>query len=108
MPTPQWVEEEIRSILPNCIVQVTDLTGTEDHFHVKVVDASFEGMRPLQRQKIILNHFKPHIPHSVHAIDIRAMTPAQAENIGDTIFNPHSGGQGVHLKSIQKKQSKME
>ena len=108
MPSTEWIESEIRNILPNCVVEVTDLTGGSDHFHVRVVDASFEGMRPLQRQKIILNHFKSHIPHSIHAIDIRAMTPAQAEVTGDTVFHPHGGGQGVHVKSILKRQSKEE
>lgn len=106
MPTSTWVEEEVRKVLPNCQVEVTDLTGTQDHFHVRVIDSSFDGMRPLQRQKIILNHFKPHIPHSIHAIDIRAMTPEQASNTGDTVFHPHASGTGVHMKRIQKHQDK--
>jgi acid stress-induced BolA-like protein IbaG/YrbA len=108
MPSTEWMESEVRAILPNCVVEVTDLTGGSDHFHVRVVDASFTGMRPLQRQKIILNHFKAHIPHSIHAIDIRAMTPEQAETTGDTVFHPHGDGQGIHVKSIEKRQSKLE
>ncbi len=108
VPSVEWIESEIRELLPGCDVEVTDLTGGSDHFHVKVVDVNFEGMRPLQRQKIILNHFKPHIPHSIHAIDIRAMTPEQAERTGNTVFHPHGGGQGVHVKSILKRQSKEE
>ena len=108
MPSVEWIESEVRSILPDCEVEVTDLTGGSDHFHIRVVDASFEGMRPLNRQKILLNHFKPYIPNKIHAIDIRAMTPAQAEVTGDTVFHPHGGGQGVHVKSILKRQSKEE
>ena len=52
MPSTEWIESEVRAILPNCLVEVTDLTGGSDHFHVRVVDASFAGMRPLQRQKL--------------------------------------------------------
>ena len=106
MPSTEWIESEVKIVLPDCKVEVTDLTGTRDHFHVRVVSPTFEGMRPLQRQKIILNHFKPHIPHSIHAIDIKAMTPAQAEVTGDSVFNPHGGGQGMHLKSILKRQNR--
>jgi hypothetical protein len=45
---------------------------------------------------------KQHIPHPVHALDLKCMTPAQAEISGDTAFDPHGGGQGVHIRRIQK------
>ena len=106
MVTCEWLEEEIRGVIPDCDVEAIDLNGTQDHFHIRVISESFEGMRPLQRQKIILNHFKPYIPRPIHAIDIRCMTPAQAETAGDTVFHPHAGGTGIHIKRIQKHQNK--
>ena len=102
MPSVEWMTDEVRKVLPEAQIDVVDLTGTQDHFHVRVICSSFEGMRPLQRQKIILNHFKPYIPHEVHAIDIRCMTPQQAESAEDTVFNPHGGGTGIHIKSLRK------
>jgi hypothetical protein len=48
-------------------------------------------MRPLQRQELILNHFKDYIPRPIHAIDLKCMTPAQAETAGDTVFHSHCG-----------------
>jgi len=106
MVTCEWLEEEIRGVIPDCDVEAIDLNGTQDHFHIRVISESFEGMRPLQRQKIILNHFKPYIPRPIHAIDIKCMTPAQAEKAGDTVFHPHAGGTGIHIKRIQKHQNK--
>ena len=54
---------------------------------MRVISPTFEGMRPLQRP--ILNHFKPHIAANVvHALDLKCMTPAQAETAGDTVFHP--------------------
>lgn len=106
MVTTEWLEEEVRSVLPNCTVDAIDLHGTQDHFHIRITDSSFEGMRPLQRQKIILNHFKPYIPHPIHAIDLKCMTPEQAKTAGDTVFDPHGGGTGIHIKRIQKHQNK--
>ena len=103
----QWVSDEIATVLPNANVEVIDLNGTGDHFHVRVICESFQGMIPLKRQKIILNHFKPHIASNiVHALDLKCMTPAQAENVGDTVFHPHAGGTGIHIKRIQKQQNK--
>jgi 1,2-phenylacetyl-CoA epoxidase PaaB subunit len=34
----------------------------------------------------------------VHALDLRCMTPAQAEQAGDTVFHPHAGGTGLHVR----------
>ena len=58
MVTCDWLEEEIQGVLPDCDVEAIDLNGTDDHFHIRIISQSFDGMRPLQRQKIILNHFK--------------------------------------------------
>jgi acid stress-induced BolA-like protein IbaG/YrbA len=95
MVATAWVEDEVRSVVPDAEVECIDLNNTGDHFHVRVIAASFEGMRPLQRQKMILDHFKPHIASNVvHALDLRCMTPAQA----DTVFHPHAGGTGLHVR----------
>ena len=45
---------------------------------------------------------KQYIPHPVHAIDLKYMTPEQAAVTGDTAFDPHAGGQGVHIRRINR------
>ena len=48
MPSVEWMEDEVRKAVPDAIeVTVVDLTGGSDHFHVRVVSPTFEGMRPL-------------------------------------------------------------
>ena len=106
MVTCEWLEDEIRTVVPDCNVEAIDLNGTQDHFHVRIIAEFFEGMRPLQRQKLVLNHFKPYIPNPIHAIDLKCMTPAQAETAGDTVFHPHAGGTGIHIKKILRHQNK--
>ncbi len=106
MASEQWIIDQVQRIVPDADVQVTDLHGSGDHFHVRVISASFEGVRPLQRQKPILNHFKPHIAsNTVHALDLKCMTPEQAKSAGKTEFDPH--GQeveffGVHIRRPDK------
>lgn len=97
-----WVEAEVLKAVPDAVVEVIDLHGSGDHFHVRVISESFEGVRPLQRQKQVLAVMKTHIPHPVHALDLKCMTPAQAATAGDTAFDPHGGGQGVHIRRIQR------
>tara|TARA_B100000459_G_scaffold134495_1_gene90182 strand:- start:841 stop:1161 length:321 start_codon:yes stop_codon:yes gene_type:complete len=97
-----WIEAEVLKAVPEATVEVTDLHGSGDHFHVRVISETFEGVRPLQRQKQVLAVMKAHIPHPIHALDLKCMTPAQAETAGDTAFDPHGGGQGVHIRRINK------
>ena len=95
------MSEEVLKVVPDADVEVSDLHGSGDHFHVRVISPSYEGVRPLQRQKPILNHFKPHIASNVvHALDLRCMTPEQAVESGDTAFDPHGEEVeffGVHI-----------
>ena len=101
MVTTEWIEAEVLKAVPDATVEVIDLHRSGDHFHVRVISDSFDGIRPLQRQKQVLSVMKQHIPHPIHALDLKCMTPAQAETAGDT-FDPHGGGQGVHIRRIQK------
>ena len=106
MVSADWMTNEILKVVPDAEVEVSDLHGSGDHFHVRVISESFEGVMPLQRQKPILSHFKPFISdNTVHALDLKCMTPKQAETNSQTAFDPH--GQepeffGVHVRRPRK------
>ncbi|MEK9731688.1 MAG: BolA family protein [Candidatus Poseidoniales archaeon] len=97
-----WVEAEILKAVPDADVEVIDLHRSGDHFHVRIISESFEGVRPLQRQKQVLAVMKQHIPHPIHALDLKCMTPEQAAVSGDTAFDPHGGGQGIHVSRLMR------
>ena len=101
----EWVEAEVRKVYPNAQINATDLTGNGDHWFVKVVDISFEGMRPLPRQRPILSHFKQYIQSNVvHALDLKCWTPEQeAEKESDGLFHPHQQDDFVGLHVRRKK-----
>ena len=98
--------DEVLKVVPDAVVEVIDLHGSGDHFHVRVVSPSFEGVRPLQRQRPILDHFKPHIAsNSVHALDLKCMTPEQTSPGDETAFDPHSEEVeffGVHVRRTDR------
>ena len=90
MVSVEWMKQEILKVVPDAVVEATDLHGSGDHFHVRVTSESYEGVLPLQRQKPILNHFKEYISNNtVHALDLKCMTPEQAEASTHTAFDPH-------------------
>jgi acid stress-induced BolA-like protein IbaG/YrbA len=62
------------------IIEVRDLTGTDNHFEVRVVSAEFEGKTPIERHKLVYAPLRDWIDDdTVHALSVRAYTPAQNE-----------------------------
>ena len=106
MVSVEWMKQEILKVVPDSVVEATDLHGSGDHFHVRVTSESYEGVLPLQRQKPILNQFKEYISNNtVHALDLKCMTPEQAEASTHTAFDPHAQEQefyGVHIRRPRK------
>ena len=103
-----WVKSEIEKIVPDSLVEINDLHGTGDHFHVRVISDTFIGMMPLERQRPILDHFMPFIKNgTVHALDLKCMTTEQASKAGDTVFDPHGDGEkqflGIHIRRPKEK-----
>ena len=59
-------------------VEVRDLTGTDNHFEVRIVSSSFEGKTPVERHKLVYAPLLDWIEDdTVHALSVRALTPAQ-------------------------------
>ncbi len=99
--TTQWIEEQVRMVVPDAEVHATDLTGGGDHWHVVIVAASFEGERSFRRQRPVLDHFTPHIQTGiVHALDLKCITPDElTTKHGGKVpapFVPHAQGEGAH------------
>ncbi len=75
------VRESVRERLERAFegsVDVRDLTGTDNHFEVRVVSAAFEGKTPVERHKLVYAPLLDWIEDdTVHALSVRAYTPAQ-------------------------------
>jgi stress-induced morphogen len=53
------------------------VTG-ETHFRVVVVSAQFEGQSPVERHRLVNATLKDELAGPVHALAIKALTPAEA------------------------------
>lgn len=52
--------------------------GGESHFNVTVVSTAFEGQGRVQRQRAVNDLLREELAGPVHALSIRALTPAEA------------------------------
>jgi len=70
------LESIVRSGLSDCEVSVSEQGG---HYTVTAIGDCFEGLRPVRRQQLVYALLGDLISSGViHAVNIRAMTPAEA------------------------------
>ena len=53
MPSPASIRSRLLAAFPGARVEVTDLTGTEDHFQALVVAPAFEGKSRVEQHKMV-------------------------------------------------------
>ncbi|HEY4016006.1 MAG TPA: BolA family transcriptional regulator [Polyangiaceae bacterium] len=53
MPSPTSIRARLLTAFPDAKVEVTDLTGTEDHFQALVVTPAFEGKSRVDQHKMV-------------------------------------------------------
>ena len=71
--TPEQIKQRLEDTYPNSFVDVTDLTGTHDHYSVYVSSATFNGMSRIQRHKHVMGAFDSELKSGeVHALTIKA------------------------------------
>jgi acid stress-induced BolA-like protein IbaG/YrbA len=81
--TPEQLKARIKELHAETHVEVTDLTGTMDHYQVLVVSPAFEGKMMIEQQKMIMALLKAEIgTEEVHALTMKTYTPAQYQKFG--------------------------
>ncbi len=71
----QDVAELVRQELPDCEIQVQN---DGNHYLVVAIGDRFEGMSPVKKQQLIYGALRQQLDDgTIHALTIRAFTPAQ-------------------------------
>ena len=81
--TPEQLKARIEQLSPGTQAEVTDLTGTHDHYQVTVVSPSFEGKMMVEHQRMIMGLLKAEIDsNEVHALSMKTYSPEQYKKFG--------------------------
>lgn len=80
--TAEQLKARIETLGAGTQVQVTDLTGTQDHWQVVVVSPAFEGKMSFEQQKMVMAIFKEEIAsNEVHALTMKTYSPTQYQKL---------------------------
>ena len=78
MLTPVDVRKLIEDHLPGAEVRVSDMTGTSDHFDVRVCASAFAGKTVMEQHKMVHQALGEHLTTSIHAVNIKTMVPEES------------------------------
>jgi stress-induced morphogen len=74
--TPSQVKATIEAGIPNAIVQIADLTGTQDHYQAVVVSEQFIGKSLVQQHQLVNGAVKEALASgAIHALALKTYTP---------------------------------
>ena len=75
---PEAITERIRSVLPDAVVELTDLTGTEDHWQATVISSAFTGKSLIERHRMVMAALAAEMKGPIHALTLNVKTPDEA------------------------------
>ncbi len=75
MPSPEKLRERLLASFPDAQIEVSDLTGTQDHFQAKVVSSLFAGKSRVDQHKMVYAALGDLMNGPVHAL---ALTTREA------------------------------
>ena len=76
--SPDEITSKIRAALPDAVVTLKDLTGTQDHWEAVVVSTGFEGKSLIERHRIINRALAAELAGPIHALTLTLRTPSEA------------------------------
>lgn len=75
MPSPESIRARLLAAFPRAQVDITDLTGTQDHFEAVVVAGEFDGKSRLEQHKMVYAALGELMGGPIHALALTTRAP---------------------------------
>lgn len=76
--SPAQLRARILALGPQTQVEVKDLTGTQNHYEVRVVSPAFEGKNRIQQHRLVFDLVKAEMDSGeVHALALTTLGPGE-------------------------------
>jgi stress-induced morphogen len=73
---PSDVEQRLREAFPDAEIELSDLTGTRDHYQARVVSSAFEGKNPVEQHQLVYGALREEMKGPIHALALKTYSPA--------------------------------
>lgn len=70
--SPEQLKARLQTHYPDSVIEVFDLTGTENHYEVYIESSRFNGLSRIQQHQQVMGCFQAELKTGeVHALSIR-------------------------------------
>ena len=76
----QEIERLIKASIPHAEVTVRDLAGDGDHYAVRVISRSFEGMNRIRQHQAVYAALGGRVGGELHALQVETAVPDTESN----------------------------
>ena len=74
----EQIEGKLRGAFNNAAhIEVRDMTGTQDHFEVTIVDPAFKGKSLVERHQLVYQALGAWVGREIHALALSTYDPEQ-------------------------------
>ncbi len=81
--TKDELKARIETLAAGTKAELTDLTGTQDHWQATIISPAFEGKTMIEQHRMVMGILKDEIDsNEVHALTMKTYTPVQYEKFG--------------------------
>jgi stress-induced morphogen len=71
MLEPRTLERLILAAFPDAKIEVTDLTGTQDHYQVSIVSSAFRGLPKIKQHRLVHEALAEQLKGPIHALSLK-------------------------------------
>jgi len=75
MIDPTEVERMLRARFNDAQLELVDLTGTQDHYQVRIVSSAFNGKSLLEQHQLVYRALGSAMNGAIHALALKTYTP---------------------------------
>ncbi len=64
------IEQKLLQNFPDAELQVADLTGTGDHWHIDIKSTRFKGLTTIAQHRLVYQALDEFMPSAIHALQL--------------------------------------
>jgi stress-induced morphogen len=74
--TPEQLRTRLEQLGPGTRVEITDLTGTQDHYQARIVSSAFDGKSAIEQHRLVYGALGPAMHGPIHALALTTYSKA--------------------------------
>lgn len=72
--SPEALKLMVKQAFPDAELELTDLTGTQDHYELHVASSAFEGLTPVKQHRLVYAALEGRVGQEIHALALKTYT----------------------------------